>query len=75
MLNNDIFSMLNEEYGFFNQSGDQNHTEDPHNSTEILDSVPVFDVDSFEDLLKQLEEMENDSGIEEDGEIRTFHVL
>ncbi|KAI5102166.1 SRY (sex determining region Y)-box 4a [Silurus meridionalis] len=84
LLNNDIFSILNEEYGFFNQSGDcdffnqsgaQNHTEDPHNSTEILDSVPVFDVDSFEDLLKQLEEMENDSGIEEDGEIQTHHVL
>ncbi|KAI5102172.1 hypothetical protein C0J45_7524 [Silurus meridionalis] len=81
LLNNDIFSILNKEYGFFNQSGAQNHngffnqsgaqnhTEDPHNSTEILDSVPDFDVDSFEDLFKQLEQMDNDSGIKEDGEI------
>ncbi|KAI5625000.1 transcription factor Sox-14-like [Silurus asotus] len=61
LLNNDIFSILNKEYGFFNQSGTQNYTGDPHNSTEILDSVPNFDVDSFEDLFKQLEQMDNDS--------------
>ncbi|XP_046711958.1 transcription factor SOX-30-like [Silurus meridionalis] len=54
LLNNEIFSILNEEFGFFKQFGAQTYSENSHNSTEILDSVAVFDIDGLEDMLNKL---------------------